>query len=131
MTFPRAWALSEVYWSPKESKNWDNFIRRVESNFERSDMAEINYSKAIYDPIIKTSLKDGKLLLTMESEAPDLDLYYTIDDAMPDAFTSKYTQPVHLPEGPITLRVISYRNGKPIGHLITLKREELEKRAAK
>ena len=131
MTFPRAWALSEVYWSPKESKNWDNFIRRVESNFERSDMAEINYSKAIYDPIIKTSLKEGKLLLTMESEAPDLDLYYTIDDAMPDAFTSKYTHAVQLPAGPITLRVISYRNGKPLGHLITLRREDLEKRAAK
>ena len=131
MTFPRAWALSEVYWSPKESKNWDNFIQRVENKFERSEIAEVNYSKAIYDAIIKTSLKDGKLTLTMESEAPNLEIYYTIDDAMPDKYTSKYTQPVILPEGPITLRVITCRDGKPIGHLITLKREELLRRASK
>lgn len=131
MIFPRAWALSEVYWSPKENKNWDNFIQRVENKFERSDVAEINYSKAIYDAIITASHKDGKITVTMESEAPGLEIYYTIDDAMPDNFTSKYTQPVLIPEGPVTLRVKSYRDGKPIGNLITLKREELERRAGK
>lgn len=130
MVFPRAWALSEVYWSAKESKNWDNFILRAENQFDRSDVAEINYSKAIYDAIIKTSETNGKIILTMETEAPGLEIYYTIDDAMPDKFTTKYTRPVELPEGPITLRVITYRNGKPIGHLITLKRAELERRAA-
>lgn len=131
MTFPRAWALAEVYWSPKESKNWDNFIQRVENQFDRSDIAEINYSKAIYDPGIQTGLKDGKLLLTMETEAPGLEIYYTIDDAMPDKFTERYTRPVLLPEGPITLRAVAYRDGIPVGHLITLKREELERRAVK
>ena len=131
MTFPRAWALSEVYWTPKENKKWDDFIVRVENKFDRSDVAGINYSKAIYDPIIKTSLQDGKLLLTMETEAPGMEIYYTIDDAMPDNFTSLYSQPVVLPEGPITLRVITYRNGKPIGHLITLKKEELDKRTGR
>ena len=131
MTYPRAWALAEVYWSPKESKNWDNFIQRVEKQFNRSDIAEVNYSKAIYDAIIKTSRQNGKLLLTIESEVPDLDIYYTIDDAMPDNYTTKYSQPVELPDGPITLRVITYRKDKPIGHLITLKREELERRATK
>ncbi len=131
MTYPRAWALAEVYWSPKESRNWDSFINRVENQFERSDIAEVNYSKAIYDPIIQTSLKDGKLLLTMETEAPGLEIYYTIDDAMPDNYTEKYTGPVQLPPGPVTLRAITYRNQKPIGHLITLSREKLEKRASK
>jgi len=131
MTYPRAWALSEVYWSPKESKNWDSFIQRVEKQFDRSDVAETNYSKAIYDPIITMSRRNGKLLLTMESEAPNINIYYTIDDAMPDKYTTRYAEPVELPEGPITLRVITYRDGKPIGHLITLKREELERRAGK
>lgn len=131
MTYPRAWALAEVYWSQKAAKNWDHFIKRVENNFERSDLAGINYSKAIYDPIITTTNSDKKLIVTMATEAPGLDLYYTLDDAMPDQFTSKYSQPVQIPEGPVTLRVVAYRNGKPIGHLIALKREELEKRATK
>ncbi len=131
MTYPRAWALSEVFWSPKEAKNWPDFVKRVETHFDRADVAQINYSKAIYDAIVKTSMNNGKLRLELASEAPGLDIYYTIDDTMPDQFSTRYNQPIDLPEGPITLRVITYRNGKPIGHLITLPRDALQKRVGR
>lgn len=131
MTYPRAWALSEVYWSPKETKNWPGFVKRLEAQFERADVAQINYSKAIYDAIVKTTLADGKLRLELEGEAPGLAIYYSTDDTMPDQFSTPYTQPVELPDGPFTLRVITYRDGKPIGHLITLSRDELQKRAGR
>ncbi|MCX6222683.1 MAG: family 20 glycosylhydrolase [Bacteroidia bacterium] len=128
MTWPRAWALSEVFWSPKKTKNWPNFVQRVEKQFNRADFAEINHSLAIYDAIINIRSKDGKLKVEMETEMPGLDIFYTIDDTMPDSYSTKYTKPVDLPNGPITLRVISYRNGKPIGHLITLKQDDLKRR---
>ncbi|WP_018619895.1 beta-N-acetylhexosaminidase [Spirosoma luteum] len=131
MTYPRAWALSEVFWSPKEAKSWPDFVKRVETHFDRADVAQINYSKAIYDAIVKTSMNNGKLRLELGSEAPGLDLYYTIDDTMPDSFSTRYNQPIDLPEGPVTLRVITYRNGKPIGHLITLSRDALQKRVGR
>ncbi|GAB3754381.1 beta-N-acetylhexosaminidase [Spirosoma pomorum] len=131
MTFPRAWALSEVYWSPKEIKNWPNFVKRMETHFDRADVAQVNYSKAVYDAIVKTSMKDNKLMLDMASEVPGLDIYYSTDDTMPDQFSTKYSQPVELPDGPITLRVVTYRAGKPIGHLITLSRDALMKRAGR
>ncbi|MBD2754197.1 beta-N-acetylhexosaminidase [Spirosoma validum] len=131
MTYPRAWALSEVFWSPKTVKNWPDFVQRMESHFDRADVAQINYSRAIYDPIIRTNIKDGKLQLEMAGEIPGLDMYYTIDDTMPDQFSTKYSQPVNLPDGPITLRVATYRSGKPIGHLITLKRDDLQKRVGR
>jgi len=128
MTYPRAWALSEVYWSPKEAKNWDNFTARMETFFDRADVAEINYSRATYDAIVKTTIKDGKMMLEMDTEIAGIDIFYTIDDTMPDKFSTKYTKPTALPDGGITLRVITYRNGKPVGHLITLKRADLERR---
>lgn len=131
MTYPRAWALSEVYWSQKSAKNWDNFSKRMEAHFDRAEVAEIGFSKAVYDAIITPSYKNGKLMLELGSEISDLDIFYSIDDTMPDKFSPKYSQPVELPDGPITLRVITYRAGKPIGHLITLKRAELERRAGK
>ncbi|MEA5258738.1 family 20 glycosylhydrolase [Arcicella aquatica] len=131
MSYPRVWALADVYWSPKASKNWDNFAKRMEAHFERADLAQVNYSRAVYDAIVKTTLKDNKLSLELGTELSDLDIYYTIDDTMPDSFSPKYSSIVDLPEGPITLRVITYRSGKPIGHLITLKRADLEKRASK
>lgn len=128
MTYPRAWALSEVFWSQKKDKNWDNFTKRMEAHFQRYDMAQKRYSKAVYDPIVTTKRNGDKLVLHMSSEIPGLDLYYTIDDVMPDNYCPKYTAPVTLPDGPITLRVQAYRNGQPIGHLITLKRDLLEAR---
>ena len=131
MTFPRAWALSEVYWSPKTTKNWESFSRRMETHFQRSERAEINFSTAVYDAIVKTRLQNGKLQIELGTEISGLDLHYTIDDAMPDRFSPKYSAPFTLPEGPITLRVQTFRNGKPIGHLITLKRADLERRASR
>jgi len=128
MVYPRAWALSEVFWTPKELKNWDNFCVRMENHFKRADIAEINYSKAVYDPIIQTRKKDGVLECIMSTEISGLDIFYTIDGSMPDTYSPKYQDVITLPDGPITLRVKTYRNGKPIGHLITLKRELLEKR---
>jgi hexosaminidase len=128
MTWPRSWALAEDFWSPKESKNWANFVQRVEKQFDRADIEGVNHSLAIYDAIIKVRGKEGKMTLEMDSEVPGLDIFYTIDGAMPDNYSTKYSKPVDLPEGPVTLRVITYRDGKPIGHLITLKPEDLKKR---
>ena len=131
MIYPRAWALSEVYWSPKEKKDWNSFSGRMESHFLRADAAGINYSTAVYDAIIKTSRKDERLMLEMGTELSDLEIYYTLDDTMPDQRSPKYSSPIIVPDGPVTLRAVTYRNGRPIGHLITLKRDELEKRAGK
>lgn len=129
MMYPRAWALADVYWSPKTSKNWDGFVKRMETHFDRADAADLNYSRAVYDAIVKTKLKSGKLILDLATEIPGIDIFFTIDDTMPDSHSTPFTGPVELPEGPIVLRVITYRNGKPIGRLITLKRDELMKRA--
>lgn len=129
MTWPRSWALAEVYWSPRQARNWENFVSRVEKYFARFDKADINYSRSMYDAIVETSRKGDKLLLTMDSEVPGLDIYYTIDDTMPDNCSTRYSQPVEIPDVPLTLRVITYRNGKPIGHLITLPLAELKRRA--
>jgi hexosaminidase len=128
MTYPRAWALAEVFWSAKETLNWEYFIDRVEDQFIRADIAGINYSRAVYDAIINPVMKENKMWLELDTEVPGLDIYYTIDETMPDSHSTKYTQPFWLPDESVTLRVITYRNGKPLGHLITIKPDELRKR---
>jgi hexosaminidase len=130
MTWPRGWALAEDFWSPHASKNWANFYQRVENEFSRSYIAGVNYSTAIYDAIVSVTAKEGKMTIKIDTEIPDLDIYYTIDEAMPGRFSPKYSKPFDLPEGPITLRVVTYRGGQPIGHLIALNQEELKKRLA-
>ncbi len=43
MVYPRACALSEVVWSPKESMNWDDFSKRMEVHKKRLKALNVNY----------------------------------------------------------------------------------------
>tara|TARA_R110000868_G_scaffold383578_2_gene650595 strand:+ start:11423 stop:13060 length:1638 start_codon:yes stop_codon:yes gene_type:complete len=44
MAFPRAIALSEVLWSTSDSKNWEAFLERLQSQFRRLDLLGVNYA---------------------------------------------------------------------------------------
>lgn len=44
MAFPRAIALAEVLWSSKESKEWVEFLNRLQFAFERLDILGVNYA---------------------------------------------------------------------------------------
>jgi hexosaminidase len=46
MTFPRACALAEDTWSAKDSKNWEDFMRRLQVQAQRFDLLGINYRHA-------------------------------------------------------------------------------------
>ncbi|MFT6205870.1 MAG: hexosaminidase [Spirosomataceae bacterium] len=131
MTYPRSFALAETFWSPKEKKDWSSFVSRTEQHFSRFDAYESAISKAIYDPIVKTKKEDGKLVVTITSDLPNIELYYTINNTFPDKYTSKYTEPIIIPEGDVTLKAVTYRNGRLIGRMLSIPLEELEKRAGK
>ena len=130
MVWPRGLALAESLWSPKEKKNWEDFSKRVEANFERMDTRQIKYATAMFDPIINVK-KDSKggMLVELSSEIEGLDLHYSFDNSHPDNFYPAYSAPVAFPKEASMLRVITYRNGKPIGRQIALPVAELKKRA--
>lgn len=46
MLFPRLTALSEVLWSPKKSRNWDDFQKRLPDQLKRYDFWNVNYFKS-------------------------------------------------------------------------------------
>jgi hexosaminidase len=58
MIFPRMSALSEVLWSPKASRNWSDFEKRLVTQFKRYDLWKVNYSKAYFE--LKTSVLPTK-----------------------------------------------------------------------
>lgn len=45
MLFPRLDALSEILWSPKEKRNYPDFLKRIKTQFKRYDLMGITYSK--------------------------------------------------------------------------------------
>ncbi len=132
MLWPRAFAVAEAVWSPASARSWNSFVHRVEKHFERFDAAEVNYARSMYDPIF-TAVKDtaGKLQIVLSTEIEGLTIYYSFDEMFPDSFYPHYTAPLQVPKDAANLRVITYRDGKPIGKMITMPIAELQKRADK
>jgi hexosaminidase len=132
MMYPRALAIAETTWSSNGKKNWNDFVQRVETHFTRFDQAEINYASSIYDPIIAVKNDDnGKLVVQLETEAENLDVYYSLDNTIPNHYNEKYTGPITLPEGTDMIRLVSFRDKKQMGRLISLSFEDLQKRVRK
>ncbi|HRH61168.1 MAG TPA: family 20 glycosylhydrolase, partial [Chitinophagaceae bacterium] len=132
MTWPRAFAISEIGWSPEGTKNWNAFISRVEAHFKRFDAAEIKYAPGMYDPDFAVAKNaKGELVVSLTTELDGLDIYYSFDNSYPDKFYPKYKAPVTVPIDATLMRVITYRNGKPIGRMNNMPIAELKRRAEK
>lgn len=130
MLWPRAFAIAECLWSPKEKKNWNDFISRVESHFSRLDEAEIKYSPSLYDPIITVAKKDtSAILVTLSTEIDGLSIHYSFDNSFPDQYYPAYEKPVLVPADAASMKMITYRGREPIGRLLIITRDELKKRA--
>jgi hexosaminidase len=130
MTWPRGLALSEVFWSPKDKRNWPDFIRRMRDRFKYMDVAQVKYALSANDPII-TGVRDAddSLHVKLATEIPGLDIYYTFDGTNPDNFYPKYDgKPLDIPKGASAIRVITYLDGKPFGHQINCPLSEVAKR---
>jgi hexosaminidase len=132
MMWPRGMAIAESVWSPLNKKNWANFYNKVEDHFQRLNLAEIKYSPSMYDPIILPSAgPDNTLLIELSTEIPGLDIHYTFDNSFPDEFYPKYSAPLVVPKDAAALKVISYRDGKPIGRMMTVAISDLRARVKK
>ena len=129
MTWPRSFAIAECVWSPKEKKNWNGFVQKVEQHFKRYDISGIKYSPSIYDPIFTAKGTSGNLQVTLATEIEGLDIYYTFDNSFPDKFYPKYSSTLTWPKDAVMLNVITYRKGEPIGRLISMPLSEMKERA--
>ncbi|HET6256423.1 MAG TPA: family 20 glycosylhydrolase [Puia sp.] len=131
MIWPRSLAVAEDFWSPKEKKDWNNFAQRVEGQFGRLDIEQVKYSRSMFDAII-TPKKDvdayDSITVDLGSEISGLDIYYSFDNSNPDNFYPKYTSTLTIPKEAAWLKVITYRNGKPIGREIDVRIGDLQRR---
>jgi hexosaminidase len=92
MIFPRAAAMSEVVWSKKEDRNWENFETRLPALFKRLDLWKTNYSRAYYE--IKASILPTEnfkgLLYKLETKKQDANIEFSKNGAQ----FIRYDQPI-------------------------------------
>ena len=83
----------------------------------------------MYDPILAFSRKDSTVFVKMSTEIEGLDIHYSFDNSFPDNYYPKYKETVTVPRDAATLKVITYRNNKPLGRMIVIPIAEMKKRA--
>ena len=128
MVWPRAFAIAEAVWSPKEKKNWKKFVPKVEEHFKRFDAAQMKYAPSIYEPDVTVSKNDkGEMIITLTPEIDGLNIHYSFDNSFPDNFYPLYSSPVVFPNEAVMMRIISYKDGKQVGRIITMPIEVIKK----
>ena len=81
MIFPRISALSEVLWTAPEQKDWQDFERRLMTQFKRYALWDAEYSLAYYDIKASVAPNPGQqgVLASLEAKMDQGKLLYTLN----------------------------------------------------
>jgi len=100
MAYPRAVALAEVLWTPKDKKDYADFIQRLQIHSKRLDRLNVNYcpldKAGFLTPKIRRR-KDG--FVSISCFVPSAQIYYTLDGSEPTAKSKQYAGSFPLPDG--------------------------------
>jgi len=119
MSFPRMSALSEALWTNAKNKDWENFAARLENNFESYKAMGLNFSESMYTVKLDTDfdLDLNKVRIELSTEAPNSQIYYTVDGTQPTQSSLKYETPFEL-DKTTEIKAIVYKNGSVRGKMI-------------
>ncbi|MFM6948456.1 MAG: hypothetical protein ACKOWQ_05525, partial [Aquirufa sp.] len=130
MVYPRSFAVAERLWSPRERSDWNGFINRVESHFERFDAADKKYAPSMYEPKISFSQNaNEQISVELTPEISNVSFHYSFDNSYPDKFYPAAVGKVSVPKDAEQIRIISIKNGKQVGRFISISRADMIKRS--
>lgn len=129
MAYPRALAVAEKLWSPKNASTFPQFVTRLESAYPRFEAKGISISRAHYEPLVQVTKKEDKYYLELKTQVPGAEVFYSLNNTYPVKYSSKYQGPVEIPSGDLKLRTQTVKDGKELGRELIIPREDLIKRA--
>ncbi|PCH74806.1 MAG: beta-N-acetylhexosaminidase [Flavobacteriaceae bacterium] len=119
MLYPRLAAMSETLWSPKASRDWDDFSQRLMPLLNRYEFLGINYAKSAflvtYEAVITSDKKE--LEISLQNEFSGTDIRYTLDGSPVTATSATYLSPFIIRETN-TVKASVFENDIPVGKLL-------------
>ena len=116
MMFPRLAAMAEVLWSPKDSRSWEDFSRRIQHFMKRYDEIGLNYSKSAYNVMAKAEIDPVKkeLSVNLSTELAGVDIHYTTKKGSePNNYSAIYNQPIVLKKTAVIKAITFSNDGAP------------------
>ena len=117
--FPRNVAASEVAWTSRPNKDWENFRLRMPKILKRLDMKHIGYCPVFYDVIFDY---DRRLPfpkpMNLELDYPEGVVHYTLDGSEPTVASPVYDgTPFMVGKDDVIKARAFARDGKPLGNI--------------
>lgn len=118
MAYPRAAAIAEIGWSPKKYKDWEDFKRRLQSQYKRYESAGIHYSQSAFDVWITNKIDSatGKATISLKTNSYEHEIRYTTDGTEPTATSRLYHLPFEV-QLPTTIKAANFSNGRRISRV--------------
>lgn len=113
MIMPRISALAEAVWSPKEARDWGDFSKRMDTQYQRYASLGVNYANSAFQvtahPVLDAAIKTVNVSLTTEAWQPEI--RYTTDGSEPNKNSTKYTEPFSITET-TPVKAVVVKDGK-------------------
>ncbi|WP_423128130.1 family 20 glycosylhydrolase [Gaoshiqia sp. Z1-71] len=120
--YPRIIALAEVGWTEKANKDYTDFLRRMDPQFERLDYHGINYHIPLPEgPVNQVAFTD-EATLEFTTTRP-VKMVYTLDGQEPDLNSAVYESPLVFTEN-ATVKIRSVLNSGKMSRVRTIQVEK-------
>ena len=117
MAFPRNVAASEVAWTSRPNKDWENFRLRMPKILKRLEMKHIGYCPVYYEVIFDY---DRRLPfpkpMNLELDYPEGVVHFTLDGSEPTLKSPVYDGNPFMVDKDAVIKARAFgRDGKPLG----------------
>jgi len=109
---PRMTALSEVLWSPKESRNEADFISRLEPFLDWLTDTEYNFHIPTPQGIFNKMIFMDSAKVDLQNSWPFATMHYTLDGSEPTTESPVYTEPLSVSKTTTLKAAIFMKDGR-------------------
>lgn len=115
MALPRMTALAEVLWSPPHKLVWNDFRKRLQTQFLRFEQipAEFSQGSGKVEPSTTFNVQENIFSVSLETEMTGTSIFYTMNGTNPDNHSFRYNGPLII-DHDVTLKAIAYKDDEPL-----------------
>lgn len=117
--FPRLLALSDIAWAKKGTKDWPDFLKRIDKVLPHIEAMDITCARSMYNIDHKVTPKGKKLMVELSCIRPDVEIRYTEDGTEPVASSSLYASPLTV-KSTTCIKAATFMNGEKMGETLLL-----------
>ncbi len=112
MALPRMSALAEVVWSPKDVRDYEKFLFRMERQYQRFDAMKLNYRVPTPVTTAEGSVFTDSMVVDFHTATQDAEILITTDGSDPLAGGKPYTEPIVLKSNAQIKAVTRMKSGR-------------------